>query len=54
MGKIINLLFSLAAYFCVATVITLALLLGYMWQTHRLVEPGGKVHGRLLELGAWK
>lgn len=36
MGKIINLLFSLIAYFCVATVITLALLLGYMWQTDRL------------------
>src|SRR5688572_6487703 len=36
MGKIINLLFAMIAYFCVATVITLALILGYMWHTDRL------------------
>lgn len=36
MGKIINILFAAVAYFCVATVITLALILGYMWQTDRL------------------
>ncbi|MCI0333736.1 MAG: hypothetical protein L0228_11005 [Planctomycetes bacterium] len=36
MGKIINLLIGLIAYVCAATVITLALLLGYMWHTDRL------------------
>jgi hypothetical protein len=36
MGKIFNLLFGLIAYFCVATVISLALILGYMWHTDRL------------------
>jgi hypothetical protein len=36
MGKIINILSALVVYFCVATVITLALILGYMWQTDRL------------------
>jgi hypothetical protein len=36
MGKIINLLFAMIAYFCVASVITLALILGYMWHTDRL------------------
>jgi hypothetical protein len=36
MGKIINLLLALIAYVCVATVITAALVVGYMWQTDRL------------------
>jgi hypothetical protein len=36
MGKIIKLLLALLAYFCVATVITIALILGYMWHTDRL------------------
>jgi hypothetical protein len=36
MGKIFNILLTLIAYFCVATVITLVLILGYMWQTDRL------------------
>lgn len=36
MGKIINLLAGLVTYFCVATVITLTLILGYMWHTDRL------------------
>jgi len=36
MGKLINILFALVAYVCVATCITLALLLGYMWHTDRL------------------
>jgi hypothetical protein len=36
MGKIINLLIALIGYFCVATVTTLALILGYMWHTDRL------------------
>jgi hypothetical protein len=36
MGKIINFLLAIIAYFCVATVITLALILGYLWQTDRL------------------
>ncbi len=36
MGKIINIVIGLIAYLCVATVITLALLLGYMWHSDRL------------------
>lgn len=36
MGKIINILFALIGYFCVATVISLMLILGYMWHTDRL------------------
>jgi hypothetical protein len=36
MGKIIDLLLGLIAYFCVATVITLALLFGYFWHTDQL------------------
>jgi hypothetical protein len=36
MGKIINLVFTLVAYFCVASVISLALILGHMWHTDRL------------------
>lgn len=36
MGKVINILFAMIAYFCVATVITLALFLGYMWHSDRL------------------
>jgi hypothetical protein len=36
MGKIIDILFAMLAYFSVATVITLALILGYMWHTDRL------------------
>lgn len=36
MAKIVNLLIALIAYFCVATVITLALIFGYMWHTDRL------------------
>src|SRR5688572_22069377 len=36
MGKIINLLIALIGDFCVATVTTFALILGYMWHTDRL------------------
>ena len=36
MGKIIDMLFGLIAYVCVATVITLALVVGYLWHTDRL------------------
>jgi hypothetical protein len=36
MGKIINMLLALIAYFCVATVITLALIVGYMFHTDQL------------------
>jgi hypothetical protein len=36
MAKIINILLALVAYVCVATVITLALLLGHLWRTDRL------------------
>ena len=36
MGKIIDLLLGLIAYVCVATVITLALVLGYFWHTDQL------------------
>ena len=36
MGKIIDLLFGLIAYVCVATVITLALIIGYLWHTDQL------------------
>lgn len=36
MSKIIDFLFSLVAYVCVATVITLALVLGYLWHTDQL------------------
>lgn len=36
MVKIINLLFALIAYVCVATVITLSLGIGYMWHTDKL------------------
>jgi hypothetical protein len=38
MGKIIDLLFGLIAYVCVATVITLALILGYLWHNHQLTN----------------
>ena len=31
MSKFIDILFGLIAYVCVATVITLALVLGYLW-----------------------
>jgi len=36
MGKIFHFLSALIAYFCVATVITLALIVGYVWHTDRL------------------
>ncbi len=36
MGKLIDMLFGLVAYVCVATVITLALILGYLWHTDQL------------------
>jgi hypothetical protein len=36
MGKSINLLLAVIAYVCVATVITLALGIGYLWHTDRL------------------
>ena len=36
MGKIIDLLLGLIAYVCVATVITLALVIGYFWHTDQL------------------
>ena len=36
MGKIIDLLFGLIAYVCVATVITLALIIGYLWHNDQL------------------
>src|SRR5690242_6642314 len=36
MSKIIDLLLGLIAYLCVATVITLALVLGYFWHTDQL------------------
>jgi hypothetical protein len=36
MAKIINALIALIAYVCVATVITLVLILGYWWHTDRL------------------
>ncbi len=36
MGKLINMLFGLVAYVCVATVITLALILGYLWHGDQL------------------
>jgi hypothetical protein len=36
MGKIIDLLFGLIAYACVATVITLALIIGYLWHNDQL------------------
>jgi 3-methyladenine DNA glycosylase AlkC len=36
MGKIINALLALIAYVCVATVITLALIVGWCWHTDRL------------------
>ena len=36
MAKIVNMLLAFAAYLCVATVITLALILGYLWRTDRL------------------
>ena len=36
MGKIIDLLLGLIAYVCVATVITLALVIGYLWHTDQL------------------
>jgi hypothetical protein len=36
MGKIINILAAMTAYLCVATVVTLALILGYLWHTDRL------------------
>jgi hypothetical protein len=36
MGKIFNLLIAFAAYLCVGTVITIALIFGYLWHTDRL------------------
>lgn len=36
MGKILNILAGAIAYFCVATVITLLVAIGYLWQTDRL------------------
>jgi hypothetical protein len=36
MSKIIRGLFALIGYLCVATIITLALVMGYLWQTDRL------------------
>ena len=36
MSKIFDMLFGLIAYVCVATVITLALILGYLWHTDQL------------------
>src|SRR6478752_7326935 len=36
MGKLIDMLFGLIAYVCVATVITLALILGYLWHSDQL------------------
>src|SRR5437868_12118533 len=36
MSKIIDLVLGLVAYVCVATVITLALVLGYFWHTDQL------------------
>ena len=36
MGKIINAFLALIAYVCVATVITLALIVGWCWHTDRL------------------
>lgn len=36
MGKIVDLLFGLIAYICVATVITLALIVGYLWNNDQL------------------
>jgi hypothetical protein len=36
MGKILNMLSTLVAYSCIATVITLALVVGYLWHTDRL------------------
>lgn len=36
MGKIVDLVLGLIAYLCVATVITLALVLGYFWHTDQL------------------
>lgn len=36
MGKIVDLLFGLIAYACVATVITLALIVGYLWHNDQL------------------
>jgi hypothetical protein len=36
MGKIVDLLFGLIAYVCVATVITLALVIGYLWHNDQL------------------
>jgi hypothetical protein len=36
MGKIIDLLFGLIAYVCVATVVTFALIIGYLWHNDQL------------------
>ena len=36
MGKLIDMLLALIAYLCVATVITLALVIGYLWHTDQL------------------
>src|SRR3989304_10443845 len=38
MSKMIDLLFGLIAYVCVATVITLALVIGYMWHNDQLTN----------------
>lgn len=36
MGKLLNIIWSLLAYVCIASVITIALSLGYLWHTDRL------------------
>src|SRR5262245_39050629 len=38
MGKIVDLLFGLIAYLCVATVITLALIIAYLWHKEQLTN----------------
>jgi hypothetical protein len=38
MSKLIDMLFGLIAYFCVATVITLGLIVAYWWRTDRLTN----------------
>jgi len=38
MGKVINLLLAFIAYVCIATVITLALVIGYWWHTEQLTD----------------
>lgn len=38
MSKLIDMVFGLIAYFCVATVITLALIVGYLWHNDQLTN----------------